>query len=176
MKILNSRCFVLRYMKRSFMLLAVAALYLIGGIAPVLATRSYKLAQDSVVALVEDPDKVYELPDETAQYHGGNQALYDFLNKNIKYPQEAQKKGEQGRVFVRFIVEKDGKVTEEPKVIRSVSPILDAEAVRVAKLLKFETPSKKDGKPVRAYFVLPIIFKLDSPKEQPAKVFPLGSL
>ena len=82
------------------------------------------------------------------------------LMKNIKYPEQAMKEGIQGRVAVRFIVEKDGSISDV-KPILSVHPLLNKEAVRVVKSMPKWTPGKQNGKPVRVRFNLPIMFKLN---------------
>jgi len=79
--------------------------------------------------------------------------------KNIKYPEQAVKEGIQGRVTVRFIVEKDGSISDVKPVL-SVHPLLNKEAVRVVKSMPKWTPGKQNGKPVRVRFNLPVMFKL----------------
>ena len=80
--------------------------------------------------------------------------------ENMKYPKQAMKEGIQGRVAVRFIVEKDGSISDV-KPILSVHPLLNKEAVRVVKSMPKWTPGKQNGKPVRVRFNLPIMFKLN---------------
>ena len=82
-----------------------------------------------------------------------------YLSENIKYPEAAEKAGEQGRVVVNFIVEKDGAVSNV-KVVRSVTPTLDAEAVRVIKAMPKWVPGKQDGKLVRVKYNVPVSFRL----------------
>ncbi len=99
-------------------------------------------------------------PDVRPQYDAKDQMsfLLDFLNKNLHYPEEASKKGIDGTVNVQMVVEKDGTPTNF-KFIRQVDPLLDAEAMRVAKLLPKFRPAKKDGKPVRCYFIFSVPFR-----------------
>jgi TonB family protein len=92
-------------------------------------------------------------------YHGGDSALLKFLAQNAKYPEEAKKNGITGKVIVRFIVEKDCSVSDVT-VLSGVNPLLDAEAVRVASLLKFEKPGRNNGKPVAVWYMVPISFAL----------------
>lgn len=94
------------------------------------------------------------------QFPGGDMALMDFLANNVKYPEEAMKKGLQGRVVVNFIVEKDGSLTNV-NVARAVDPLLDAEALRVVKAMPKWTPGKQNGKPVRVKFNIPVSFRLN---------------
>ena len=92
-------------------------------------------------------------------FKGGDAALMKYLSENIKYPEAAEKAGEQGRVVVNFIVEKDGAVSNV-KVARSVTPTLDAEAVRVIKAMPKWVPGKQDGKLVRVKYNVPVSFRL----------------
>jgi TonB family protein len=83
---------------------------------------------------------------------------FNALQKKINYPEEAQKARTEGKVVVRFIVNKEGKV-ENPQVIKSVSDALDNETLRVIKQAKFE-PGQQDGKNVRVQYAIPITYKL----------------
>ena len=107
----------------------------------------------------DNADKVYTVPSVMPKYEGGIPALMSFLATNMKYPEEAQKKKIEGRVIVNFVVEKDGSLSNF-KVVRSIDPLLDAEALRVAKLQKKWKPGYEKGKPVRVIYNLPITFKL----------------
>ncbi|MDE6118730.1 MAG: energy transducer TonB, partial [Muribaculaceae bacterium] len=87
--------------------------------------------------------------------------LYEYLSKNIRYPEQAAQNDIQGRVTVQFVVEKDGSIGEV-KVVRSKDPDLDKEAVRVVKSLPKFVPGKMNGQSVRVWFTLPITFKLNN--------------
>lgn len=104
-------------------------------------------------------DEVFRSLEHMPSYPGGLESLMEFLGENLTYPEEAVKNKKDGRVIVQFIVEKDGSVSEA-KVVRSVSKELDAEALRVCKLLDGFTPGYVDGRPVRVWYTLPIVFKL----------------
>lgn len=104
-------------------------------------------------------DKVYEVCEQMPTFPGGDAALMKYLAENIKYPVSAQKAKEQGRVVVQFIVEKDGAVTGV-KTVRSVTPVLDAEAVRVIKAMPKWTPGRQGGQPVRVNYNVPVSFRL----------------
>ncbi len=82
-----------------------------------------------------------------------------WLSKKVKYPAAAVKKKEEGRVIIKFIISPTGKV-QKPQIIRSVSPSLDKEALRVISSMPKWNPSKQNGKPVAVYYTLPISFKL----------------
>jgi len=82
-----------------------------------------------------------------------------YIQKTIKYPKEAKEKGIQGKVFVTFVVNKDGKVTNS-KIERSVNEYLDAEALRVISLMPVWNPGSQNGKNVSVRMTLPIQFAL----------------
>ncbi len=93
------------------------------------------------------------------EYPGGTAAMFEFIQKNVKYPESAKEKGIEGRVFVQFVVEKDGSLNEIT-VLRGVSEDIDAEAIRVVKAMPNWKPGMTEGKTVRVQYVLPFNFKL----------------
>jgi TonB family protein len=103
-------------------------------------------------------DSVYNLVEKMPDFPGGDKAVIQFLNQNMIYPAEAQKKNEQGRVIVQFVISKTGKV-ETAKVLRGVSKSLDNEALRVINLLPNWTPGEQNGQKVAVLKVMPIVFK-----------------
>jgi len=105
-------------------------------------------------------DKVYEVCEQMPIFPGGDAAMMKYLSENVKYPALAIKAQEQGRVVVSFTVEKDGAISDV-KVARSVTPSLDAEAVRVVKAMPKWTPGKQGGQPVRVRYNVPVSFKLN---------------
>ena len=100
-------------------------------------------------------------------FPGGSQALLDFLRENTKYPEQAKKDSIKGRVVLSFVVETDGGITDL-KVVRGVHPLLDEEALRVAKLMPKWEPGYQNGTPVRVKYNIPVTFKLDEPSSLPA--------
>ena len=92
---------------------------------------------------------------------GGAAGLQKFIKENLHYPKESVQKRIQGKVIVRFTIEKDGSVTNA-KVIRSVDSLLDKEALRVVGIMPPWTPGLFNANPVKAYFVIPITFTLNS--------------
>lgn len=104
-------------------------------------------------------DMVFDVVEVMPQFPGGQIAMLQYLMKNMKYPEQAMKEGIQGRVAVRFIVEKDGSISDVKPVL-SVHPLLNKEAVRVVKSMPKWSPGKHNGKPVRVRFNLPVMFKL----------------
>ena len=113
-----------------------------------------------------DENGVYQIVEEMPSFPGGEQALIDYVSKNVVYPQEARDKEISGRVFVSFVVEKDGSVNEV-KVMRGIGGGCDEEAVRVIKSMPKWKPGKQEGKPVRVSYMMPINFKLT--EKQPKK-------
>jgi TonB family protein len=104
-------------------------------------------------------EQVYNAVEKMPTFPGGDEARIDFMMKNLKYPEQAKKNGVQGKVFVTFIVETDGSLTNV-KVMRGIGAGCDEEAVRVIKLMPKWTPGIEKGKPVKVQFVLPIKFAL----------------
>ena len=123
--------------------------------------ESLNILMDGLSTLVDRPDNdsIYNIVEQMPQFPGGDQAMFEYLGKNIKYPEEAKEKNIEGRVFISFVVEKDGSVTNV-EVKRSIGGGCDEEAVRVVKAMPNWTPGIQDGKPVRVSYMLPIFFKL----------------
>lgn len=105
-------------------------------------------------------DMLFSVVEVMPQYPGGQIAMMKYIMENMKYPEQAMKKGIQGRVVVSFIVEKDGRVSNV-RLLRSVESSLDKEAVRVVKSMPKWSPGKQNGKPVRVRFNVPVMFKLN---------------
>ena len=103
------------------------------------------------------PKKVSTVVEEMPTFNGN---LNQWLAENMKYPSEAVKNKEQGHVVVQFIISEEGEVME-PKIIRSVSPSLDKEALRVVSSMPKWNPGKANGKPVAVRYMLPVSFKLN---------------
>ena len=109
--------------------------------------------------LPPDDDKVYTVCDVMPEFPGGQDKLLQYLASSIKYPAESIEKKEEGRVTLTYIVEKDGSISNI-EVVRSVSPSLDAEALRVIKSMPKWTPAKNKGKIVRVSYTVPVTFRL----------------
>jgi len=113
-------------------------------------------------AVVEETiieEEIFIIVEQTPEYPGGDEARLNFLRNNIKYPQMAREAGIQGTVFVGFVVEKDGSVTQV-KVLRGIGGGCDEEAIRVTKLMPKWKPGKQRGKEVRVSYNMPIKFTL----------------
>ena len=125
------------------------------------------------VAMADDPatKQVEEVVEEelwvveaSPQFPGGQLALMEWIKQNMVYPQEAKAKGIEGRVIVKFAVEKDGSVTNG-KIMKGVDPLLDNEALRLVSIMPKWSPGRSfAGKDTRFTYNLPLLFKL--PKSQ----------
>jgi len=124
------------------------------------------------VPLIIDPDKVdeylaerkdtinvYDCVEQMPSFPGGSQKLKEFIEENLRYPKELEESCVQGRVIVRFIVERNGKLSNV-KVVKSVDPVLDKEALRIVKLMPRWISGRQNGIPVRVKCYIPIIFRL----------------
>lgn len=109
--------------------------------------------------VAQQDEKVYEKVEQMPEFPGGNEELINFLVKAVQYPDEAKKKGTQGKVFVSFVVGKDGTVTNA-KIAKGADPLLDAEALRVVGTMPKWNPGKEKGEAVAVQFTLPIVFAL----------------
>jgi len=107
----------------------------------------------------EAPKEIFTVVEEQPGYPGGDEARIRFLQENTKYPEEAKELGVQGKVFVTFVVEVDGSITDV-RVLRGIGAGCDEEAIRVVKSMPRWVPGKQRGQPVRVQFNLPIKFTL----------------
>ena len=116
--------------------------------------------EETTSELVEEEDNVvFQVVESMPQFAGGDVALFNFLAQNIKYPEKARLGGIQGRVILQFDVDIDGSIVNIV-VVRGVSPELDAEAIRVTKLMPKWIPGKQRGKRVKVKYTMPVNFKL----------------
>ncbi len=102
------------------------------------------------------PEPVFRIVDQMPQFDGD---LKTFLNQTLRYPEDAREAKIEGRVVVQFVIEPDGQVTT-PRVERGAYPSLDAEAIRIIKLMPRWKPGKQNGHAVRVFYRIPITFKL----------------
>ncbi len=105
-------------------------------------------------------DHIFVVVEEMPSYPGGDQALMDYIYANLKYPDEAREQKISGRVTLRFVITKEGKVSDVT-VVKGVDPLLDAEAVRVISGLPQWNPGKQSGVPVNVYYSVPISFRMN---------------
>ena len=111
-----------------------------------------------------DGDEIYQIVEEMPKFPGGEAELFHYISKNIHYPQKAREKGIQGRVFIGFIVEKDGSVSNV-RNLRGIDSELDAEAIRVVESMPKWKPGKHNGEFVRVSYQIPILFKLEDQQD-----------
>ncbi|UTW61041.1 TonB family protein [bacterium SCSIO 12741] len=103
--------------------------------------------------------KLYTIVEEMPYFPGGNQAMFEWLGSNTRYPEKARKNGDQGTVYVTFVVDQDGMVVDA-RILKGVSKALDKEALRVVNNMPAWTPGRQRGKAVKVQFNLPIRFYL----------------
>jgi periplasmic protein TonB len=108
-------------------------------------------------------NKIYAVVDKTAEFPGGQNKFYKFVGKNMRYPADARRKGIEGKVFIRFVIEKDGNITQT-EIVKGISEELDMEAKRVIEAMPKWSAGEKDGQKVRQVYTLPIQFKLAGKK------------
>jgi TonB family protein len=104
-------------------------------------------------------DQIFEVVEEQPRPEGGMEAFYKFVGEELRYPQQAERLGVEGRVFIQFIVDEQGN-TSDVKAVKGIGAGCDLEAVRVIKLSKWE-PGTQRGKPVKVRIIMPISFKLN---------------
>lgn len=102
---------------------------------------------------------IFTVVENMPEFPGGEVAMYKFINKHIDYPRMAKESGISGRVFVTFVVERDGSVTDV-KILRGIGGGCDEEAMRVIKMMPKWNPGEQRGKPVRVQYRMPIKFTL----------------
>jgi protein TonB len=106
-----------------------------------------------------DDNKIYTVVEQQPEFPGGYEAMMKFIQKNMKYPPQARRMGTEGRVFVGFVVNTDGKITDV-QTVKGISMDCDKEAARVVQMMPPWKAGKQNGRPVRVRFVLPVNFKL----------------
>jgi protein TonB len=126
-----------------------------------LCTLSFGAFAQSEVSV---DDEVFVIVEEQAEFPGGLDSMYAYIHKNLKYPEAAKEKGIEGRVFVSFIIEKDGSISNV-KILRGIGGGCDEAAVEMIKNMPKWKPGTQRGKPVRVQFNLPIKFELEKDKE-----------
>lgn len=127
----------------------------------------FKAVQEQVVVKEPEPEvkpkeeEIFVAVEQAAEFPGGQGALMKWLSNNIRYPESAQQNDIQGRVIVKFVVEKDGSIGAAT-ILKGVDKDLDREALRVVKRMPKWQPGKNNGVAVRSYFNLPVTFKLQT--------------
>lgn len=116
-------------------------------------------AQNSCGNVTDYDDEIIQMPQVKASFPGGGVELINWLKENVQYPENARNMNIQGTVVVKFVVEKDGSISQ-PKIESSVHEMLDEEALRLVKSMPKWTPAKNNGMPCRSHYLLPIQFYL----------------
>ncbi|MBS1555400.1 MAG: energy transducer TonB [Bacteroidetes bacterium] len=118
---------------------------------------------EAVQVVAEEPkeevDEIFTVVEETATPKGGMAAFYKYVGEKIKYPAQARRMGVEGKVFVQFVIGKDGSISDV-KVIKGIGAGCDEEAIRIVQSSPAWNPGKQRGKPVKQRYTLPIQFKL----------------
>jgi TonB family protein len=156
--------------KYIFILPLVAALLVFNSL-DVLSSKNQLIeneiaVQESVYHPINVQDSIYMMVDDLPQFPGGDAALLKYIAENIKYPAEAKAKKIEGRVFVKVVITAEGKVADDVKVVRSLDPACDEEAVRCIKTTSGWIPGKNNGKPVNVYYSIPIRFSLQDQNQE----------
>ena len=121
-----------------------------------------EITEDEVIEdiIVEEaPEEIFTIVEESAMPPGGYSAFYEFVQKKMKYPAQARRMGIEGKVYVQFVVDKDGTLTDV-QAVKGIGAGCDEEAVRVIQSAPKWSPPKQRGKPVKQRIILPITFKL----------------
>ena len=106
-----------------------------------------------------DETEIFEVVEQNPSFPGGDEALMKWLQKNLKYPPVAQENNIQGKVYIQFVVNKDGSIVD-PKILRSADTSLDKEAMRVVQAMPKWTPGKQRDRAVKVTYTFPVIFQL----------------
>ena len=107
----------------------------------------------------EEVEEIFTIVEDQPSYPGGIQAFYKYVATNLRYPAQARRMGIAGKVFVQFVVEKDGKLTDV-QILKGIGSGCDEEALRVIKKSKKWTPGRQRGRPVKVRMIIPISFRL----------------
>jgi protein TonB len=110
-----------------------------------------------------DPNEVISVVEKMPEFKGGQEKLREFLAANIKYPESARVNGISGTVYITFVVEGDGEISNV-KALRGLGGGLTEEAIRVVSLMPKWEPGRQNGKRVRVQFTLPLKFTLRNPE------------
>ena len=118
----------------------------------------------NTIAQQPENKKIYTVVEKMPQFPGGEQALFEYINRHVRYPADAHQNGVQGKVIIRFAVNESGKV-ENAEIIRGIYPSIDAEGLKVVSSLPDFTPGEQNGKKVAVWYTMPITFRLDDGKQ-----------
>jgi len=118
-----------------------------------------ELKEHKVIVEEKEPERPFESVEQMPQFPGGDAELLKYVSSNLRYPTIAAENGIEGLVVVRFVVNKDG-VVSDAQILRSLDPSCDREALRVVKSMPKWVPGKQNGRNVAVYYTLPVRFQL----------------
>jgi protein TonB len=124
-------------------------------------TQAQDIQDSSVENEVIVEGEIMTYVEQMPEFYGGNEQLYTYVVKNLKYPNLAKENKIEGTVYVGFVIPKEGKVTNVTQLGKAQGWGLDEEAIRLVKSMPDWRPAKQNGKPVNCKFTLPIKFKLN---------------
>lgn len=104
--------------------------------------------------------EIYRFAEVMPEFPGGTDALYKYLSENIQYPDSAQLHGIEGKVNIKFVVDENGDISNVSSMRRPIGYGIEEEAIRVVKSMPKWKPGKNNGKTVKTYFTVPILFVL----------------
>ena len=140
-----------------------------------ICTTGYAANNNQAVTDTAQTEEVLTIAQEMPIFPGGDSAMYEYIVNNMVYPEEARNKGLAGKVFVQFVINKNGEVVN-PRIARGIDPILDNEIIRVVQNMPKWTPGKNNGKPVSVVKTVPVSFKNEpQPKETARDINPADS-
>ncbi len=122
----------------------------------------------TTAAFAQETEEIVSFPDVEAHFPGGTEVFSRYINEQIQYPSKAMKKGITGRVYISFVVRKDGTISNV-RVVRGVHPLLDEEAVRVVSNMPNWKPGEKNGEKVSTKCLLPLVFNITKRESRRAK-------
>ncbi|WP_299456084.1 energy transducer TonB [uncultured Microscilla sp.] len=122
-------------------------------------TQSVEEMRTDKKEATDNDNKIYIVPEKNASPVGGLRALYKHIQKNLKYPEKAIRRGLEGRVFVEFVVEKNGTVNQL-RVLKGIGPECDREAMRLIQSFDKWIPGEHHGQVVRVKQSFPVVFKI----------------
>lgn len=141
-------------MKKAVLFLALCA-----GVVFSLQAQTDDTKSNSNYREVTVDDALFVVVEKMPEFPGGDEALYKYIANNIQYPEQAKKEKITGRVFVSFVVEKDGSISSA-KVMRGIGGGCDEEVLRMVRNMPLWKPGTQRGKPVRVQYNLPVLFQL----------------
>jgi periplasmic protein TonB len=117
-------------------------------------------SQSSITDVADSAKQLFNYVEQMPEFPGGQDSLYRFISKQIKYPVAAMHKGIEGKVVLRFVVNEDGSLGNISVARSAGDSLLNKEAMRVVSIMPLWKPGKKNGQAVKTYYMLPVVFKL----------------